>query len=80
MPGENLIANASAGWTGPEAVAFGGAGVLLVVLALVVWKHLGECKRETAAMRAELGEVKLKLAALATAFDVLRDQLALRDK
>ena len=65
MPGENLIASAAAGWQGPEAVAFGAGAVLLIVLAVVVWKHLGECKRETAAMRAELTALKVEVAGLA---------------
>lgn len=65
MPGENLIANAASGWTGPEAVAFGGGGVLLVILALVLWRHLGECKVEAKKMREELTALRLEVAGLA---------------
>ena len=65
MPGENLIAQAASGWTGPEAVAFGAGAVLLVGLALVLWRHLADCKAESRSVREELVEVKLELARLA---------------
>lgn len=65
MPGENLIAQAASGWTGPEAVAFGAGAVLLLVVAAALWRHLGECKREARAMRGELAALKVEVASLA---------------
>ena len=64
MPGEQAMIEAARGWTGPEAVVFGGMLVLLIIIGVVVWRHLGECKAATDRLHARISEVGTDVASL----------------
>ena len=47
MPGEQLLAEAAAGWTGPEAAVLSIIGLLAVLACIAIWRHMGECREAT---------------------------------
>ena len=42
--GEQIIAEAAKGWTGPEALAIGVIGVLAVLAFAAIWRHQAKCE------------------------------------
>ena len=47
MPGEQLLAEAAQGWTGPEAAVLSIIGLLAVLAVIAIYRHMSECKAAT---------------------------------
>lgn len=62
MPGEQLLSEAARGWTGPEAAVFGALVVLVLITAVGLWRHLGECKVATERLHQRVSEQAKELS------------------
>ena len=74
MPGEATIAAAAAGWTGNEAVVFGGVVVALIGLGFLFWRHQSKCDDAMALLHRRISEVKDNVADLNAKVAVLVDR------
>ena len=73
MPGESVLTAAATGWTGPEALAIGGVGVVAVLAFCGLWRHLSECKAEARRVHTALTELKVEVAELRAVMTPRRD-------
>lgn len=56
MPGEQLLANAAAGWTGPEAAVLAIIGLAALAGIAGLFIHLRDCKAATERLHKRISD------------------------
>ena len=58
------VAEAAAGWAGPEAVVFAVIGVLAVIAFVGLWRHISKCDTNQQLLHSRISAVKDDVAKL----------------